>query len=158
MNQPFSITNKLSKVIQEAIDRHGWVFTMQSEVLTSEEVASPNGFLPLLLESASLVAGKSLGDKWPFVSKYEYDQSALCQMLPIQEMMNKYPISILALSIDFALEEKVKDTIKAQPPKLSKEMPSVPLDDWMNKFIERYQSKLIDVVSPSIPTPQSSNI
>ena len=145
--------DKLSQVIQEAITRHGWVFTMQKEPLSSDEVASPNGFLPLLLENASMVAQEALGDRWKYTSHYVYDQKALCQMIPSPDAVGVCPISALALCIDYTLEKKVEETLKLVPASKKNDDLVIPLDDWMEKFIERYKLGFIQLDMPSTPTP-----
>lgn len=155
MIEPKTSIAKISQVVQEAIDRHGWMFTMQNENLSSEEVAAANGFLPLLLENASFNASEALGANWKFESKYAYEQKALCQMIPAVESVAHCPISALVLFIDHALEEKVAAAKKLLPSSKQHEEYSVPLDDWMEKFIERYKLGYVQLEMPTAPSPST---
>ena len=143
----------ISRVVQTFIDERRLSFSIQGEALTSEEVASPSGLLPLLLEEASVNAVKVFGDGWAFRSHYRYDPDAVCQMIPQPPSVEDVPVSMLLPFLDHLIEERGKLALRNRGPGVDPGQEMLVVDDWLARFIQRYQEQKIQVDMPSSPAP-----
>ena len=138
----------LASVVEKWIIQEGWSFSCQGIELAPEEVAAPDGLLPLVLHQAQDCMARATGSSMPHIVVHQESDTGLCGVSVSQVKGMSLAQWILAAS--FALDERVKQHGKTGP---------VPVDMWYEGWQKSYDLGLVDVrraPSPSQPQPTST--
>jgi hypothetical protein len=98
----------LSKALRLGIEERGWTFSCtegnESFEITSEEIAAPDGFLPLILHRAGKIMSQSMGQ--PAAMAYRLQPQTYCSVVPVADRPTA-SVGVWLCYLHFALEEWV---------------------------------------------------
>lgn len=138
---PKNFVDQVSSLVKNTLDSSEWAFSCEDIVLLTDEVASKDGLLPVLL----WVAGQTLEEVWGEPQKlvFRIDSEALCGMVPElnAEIM---PPSVWLHAIHYEIEQIVQ---------LNPNGPAV-IDEWFARWNQALAQKKIALLPPNVgPTP-----
>lgn len=139
---------RLSVVVAQAIEQADWVFSFQSQSQTynisTEEMAAPDGFLPIILHRASHWMSQSMGDR--ALMGFRIDARGISRCVP-EPIGATASLAIWALYAQFALDEWV-----SRHPEQVRSRKPVPIDDLVSAFDNDLALQAIPVL-PALVSP-----
>ena len=125
---------QLAKMIEGDLRGRPESFSIQSELLQPDEVASHNGLLALFCYTASEACDEVMRKKLPLV--YEHDQDALINVVPMTEASADNILTLWSHFLHYSLEEVIRNAKK------EKKMVNgqIPLDEMYQNWHKAVQS------------------
>lgn len=135
--------DELSKFVEGLLDLKGIVFSCEDIELTTNEVSSKDGLLPVLL----YVSSQTIEQIWgPQNLVFRVDQDALCGMVP--ELNKKIlPPSVWLHVMSYEIENIAS---------LNPDGPAI-IDDWFKMWSDAISKKKIAVLAPLQKGIQQNN-
>lgn len=138
-------SNRLSNVIRSALDHDGWKFICNNADFTSEEIAAPDGLLPVWIHRAQELMQQGISSV-PAHMVYQMDGQALSGVLPAPEGPSA-SLGVWALFIHYAMEEW-----RGRFPELVQSNKPVPMDELLENWKRLLASRSLVTRSPK-PVP-----
>lgn len=142
---PPDFPERMSEVLRRAFERTGWRFSCEGDEFTAEEVAAPDGLLPMWLHRAQGLMVQALGGEMPEMT-YRLDGRALCGARP-EPTEKTAPLQMWALFTHFAVEQWRK-----QHAELAVKGSPVPLDELYHEWRALIQSNQVKTLPAHGPT------
>lgn len=140
---PKNFVDQVSTLVKNTLDSSEWAFSCEDIVLLTDEVASKDGLLPVLL----WVAGQTLENIWgPQQLVFRIDSEALCGMVP-ELNAEIVPPSIWLHAIHFEIEQIVQQNPNG---------PAV-IDDWFARWNQALAQKKIALLPPNLAPAPNQN-
>jgi len=139
---PSGFVDQVSTLVKNTLDSSEWALSCEEIVLLTDEVASKDGLLPVLL----WIAGQTLEDIWgPQKLVFRIDADALCGMVP-ELTAEILPPSIWLHAVHYEIEQAVLKHPNG---------PAV-IDDWFARWNQALAQKKIALLPPNMaPVPQN---
>lgn len=143
--------SNMSSLVASMIDKEGWYFSCGDEsmpeeaVLNTDEVASPDGMLPLVLRQSALLMRQAFGRMPPM--RWVEHGGSLCLFQPDDEQADSASLAIWALFCHAALESLV-----SAKPELAMAGEPVSMTAWRQAFLaDIHRGELRPVAAPPRP-------
>lgn len=134
---PVNFIEQTSQLVKNILDKKEWSLSCEEIVLTSDEVSSPNGLLPILM----WVSGQTLEKIWgPQDLSFRCDNDSLCSVFPDLKRPI-LPPSIWFYALSYELEQVA----------LKNPHGPVIIDEWFEKWNKALQDKKIILLPPLQP-------
>ena len=145
---PADFSDKLSSVIRRGLEISGWRFSYEGQEFTAEEVAAPDGMLPMWIHQAQGLMAEALGGEAPGMT-YRIDGMALCGVLPAPQSESA-SLPVWACFVHYALEQWRAD----HKLELTKGQPA-PMDVLYQKWRGIVTSNQVELL-PALPMPSAA--
>lgn len=152
-----AFTQQLERVVRRAIEQAGWSFSCQGLDLAADEIAAPDGLLPMIVHQAHERMALALGQS-PAMA-YTPSPSALCAAVPTPD--RSVPTTVWALFCHQALEawvlEHPQSLLRQQRPEASVSagpLP-VPLDAWYERWYQALEAGRLNGLGPQPAAPDA---
>lgn len=158
----------LADGVKALIEQEPWSFacacpaTKENYVLTPEEVAAPDGFLPVVLHRVGFWMKQAIGVRPPMT--YTTDIDALCQARPVGASSTA-SLSVWLAFIHFSLEDAFnrhclqiaqESAHKPAAIKAAQDTPPLPLDTWLHQWEQALAGGLVHTQAANIQSPDLS--
>lgn len=131
---------KLSKAVGQWITDEGWEFSCQGINISTDEMSSVDGLLPLVLRQASICVGQVFGKEPSRGVEHGESELALCSVYV--SSLHDLSLAQWLLVATYALEEHVKKNKPEHGP--------VPIDEWYAAWTQDYEAQKIVIRQPSL--------
>lgn len=151
-----ALTTDLQHLVVGIVEKEGWSFSCgeglpgeEEEVLTAEEIAAPDGMLPVIIREAARLMRLAMGSE-PQVRWASVDRS-LCNLRPADQQEESASLAVWGVFCHYALETMVganpKSALEGEPASLTK---------WREAFLADIDRGELRPVSFPSATPRSS--
>lgn len=144
----------LSSMLEKAIEKDGWVFSLGENVCTSDDLFATDALLSIWLNRGGVLMKEAMnGEAAPM--KYMDDIQSCCGVQAVVPGEGTAPLPIWFCFIHAAVEDWRNQPEFAH---LIEEKKPIPVDALMNEWRYLFENRLIDRVSVPAPTVKINKV